>query len=187
MDAGYHFHRVLSRFPHINKVGFGLRIDDLPSRYHLRDSVIEWEKQFWTVKHVGDEELFNAAIDTTFALYRPGIRPDSDLWWVCARTGFPYVARHLPWYEDSAAPSVEEIFYQARVKSASSHWTINDLNTIKQENTELRRELGSLRAENARLRASWDNRLEFSISKNVPRYTESTSARKTECLMLLPD
>lgn len=113
-----HFAHALNRHIGIDKVGFGLKIDDLPRHYALRDSVIEHEKQFLT--STLEPGLYRAPIDTTFALYRPGAAGGS--WLQCLRTGEPYVARHLPWYEDSACPTEEEKYYRQTTQT-STHWT----------------------------------------------------------------
>jgi len=113
-----HFRDVLDRYPDVAKVGFGLAIDDIPLHYELGGEVIRHESQF----HVDSPEagLFSAPIDTTFALYRPKAMGG---WWLKGmRTAAPYVARHLPWYADSANPTEEERFYQA-TSEASTHWT----------------------------------------------------------------
>ena len=67
-DALDHFRRLLDRYPDVHKVGFGLRIDDLPETYVLRSSVVQWERQFWCEQ--AEPGVFRA-IDTTFAMYRP--------------------------------------------------------------------------------------------------------------------
>ena len=46
-DAVDHFADLLFRYSDVDKVGFGLRIDDLPNSYQFRDDVITWESQFW--------------------------------------------------------------------------------------------------------------------------------------------
>ena len=40
--------RCSDRYPEIDKVGFGLRIDDLPDTYPLASEVRKWEQRFWT-------------------------------------------------------------------------------------------------------------------------------------------
>ena len=39
-----------------------------------------------------------------------------------ARTGYPYMARHLSWYEDSSNPSEEQLYYEAHMNKDYSHW-----------------------------------------------------------------
>ena len=73
-----------------DKVGFSLRLDDLPEN-ELTAEVINWEKKFWDIRfQIG----WRADIDTTFALYRAGTRFD----YKAIRLDTPYTIRHLPWY-----------------------------------------------------------------------------------------
>ena len=68
-DFMEYFVRILNTYPSCQKVGFGIRIDDLPDSYHNKSKVIEWETQFW--RDEVKPGLYRASIDTTFALYRP--------------------------------------------------------------------------------------------------------------------
>jgi hypothetical protein len=119
LDAIDHLCAVLGRYSGYVKVGLGLRIDDLPACYARRHHVLAWEAQYSRRKLA--RGLYHAGVDTTFALYRPGVpfnrRPS-------IRTGAPYLARHLPWYADSARPSAEDLFYLARA-SADASWANN--------------------------------------------------------------
>lgn len=118
LDAIEHLFDVLNRHPRVAKVGFGLKIDDLPEHYAGRDDVIEWEGRYWTKKL--DGELYDSPIDTTFALYRPYAR--GGHWIKGLRTGGAYQARHLPWYEDSENPTAEDEYYRSVIEKRSSHW-----------------------------------------------------------------
>jgi hypothetical protein len=120
-DAIGRFAELLQRYPAVNKAGFGLRIDDLPDHYRHKDAVLAWESQAW--KWRVERGAYLAAIDTTFALYRPNgrSRPADAI-----RTGFPYVARHTPWYLDLDDLPAEEIFYQTRGGEAH-HWNAPEL------------------------------------------------------------
>ena len=112
---------IMSRYPLCQKVGFGIRIDNLPECYSNKGQVIKWESQFWQDEvEVG---LYRAQIDTTFALYRPFCRGVASAYHQTFRTGFPYVIRHLPWYVDSANLSDEERYYLQSIKS-STHWSV---------------------------------------------------------------
>lgn len=109
-DALAFFDDLLDRYPDRAKVGFGLRIDDLPARYQHREAVWAWERPFWTDEK--EPGVYDAPIDTTFALYREGeaaFRAAPAL-----RTGGLYVARHMPWYSDLASPSAEDVCYHER-------------------------------------------------------------------------
>jgi SAM-dependent methyltransferase len=114
------FHQGLERHRRVDKVGFGLKIDDLPDSYALKGRVIEHEKQFQPNRR-GPGRYYRAAIDTTFALYRP--RAVGGSWLRSLRTTEPYVAKHLPWYEDSANPTAEELHYLQTI-GASTHWSL---------------------------------------------------------------
>ena len=99
------------------KVGPAIRIDDLPAHYDQRDHMRFCESDYWLRKYP-EGDCWNAAIDTVFALYE-------STWtrWPLAASGgvqhvrldFPYVVRHLPWYEDSANPSEETKYYRVHV------------------------------------------------------------------------
>jgi len=114
----------------VDKVGFNLRIDDLPDHYCLKQEVVEKNQGFWRAdlgrwskKH--SCKVFDALIDSTFALYRPGLdqlRGGWDPWYNlrCLRTGFPYTARHLPWYENTSRLSEEEMYYADHASSLST-------------------------------------------------------------------
>lgn len=114
-----HFRDALSAHPGVDKVGFGLKVDDLPATFAMRDEVIRHETGIAGGR--ADRALYPAPIDTTFALYRPGAA--GGFWLRAMRTGAPYVARHLPWYVDTAHPDEEERFYRDTI-STSTHWTL---------------------------------------------------------------
>lgn len=121
-----YFLEVLDKYPQCHKVGFGLKIDDLPDYFHNKNNVIEHEKQFWD-RLVG-EGLYHAPIDTTFALYRPYTGTSTNSKKFNIRTGAPYLIRHLPWYIDSTDLSEEELFYTKSLQKPT-HWSIQNKNT----------------------------------------------------------
>lgn len=108
----------LEQRPSLEKIGLGLKIDDLPDSYAKKSDVIAWESQYWESR-LGTS-LFRAAVDTTFALYRP--RAMGGWWLRGARTDEPFVARHMPWYQDSNAVSEEDVFYAKAVRKGISTW-----------------------------------------------------------------
>jgi hypothetical protein len=110
----------LKKHPSIEKIGMGLKIDDLPEHYHNKRKVIEWERQFW--KKIVERGVYDASVDTTFALYRPYTNGAK---WVAPayRTGEPYVAHHMPWYENSSDPGEENLYYAEHARVGASHWT----------------------------------------------------------------
>ena len=118
-DAVDLFLWALRRYPRYVKAGFGLRIDDLPAHYALAGEVRRWESRYWL--RPLSKQLYDAPIDTTFALYRP----DSDFLPAPAiRTGSPYVARHIPWYMDTADRTEEDRYYRDHCDTTISNWDI---------------------------------------------------------------
>jgi hypothetical protein len=117
-DTIKYLYEIHEKYPHHLKVGLGLKIDDLPDHYPLKKDVIKWESQFW--KHELGPGLYEAGVDTTFALYKPYtydyiIHPS-------IRTGEPYTARHLPWYDKPEKLSDEEVFYRLRLDQNVNTW-----------------------------------------------------------------
>jgi hypothetical protein len=137
-----HFTTVLEKNPTIMKVGFGLRIDDIPDCYRFKSDVIAWEKQFW--ENPMGRGLYRAPIDTTLALYRSG-----TLAWTlslveeakhCAiRTGAPYLARHLDWYMDSDQPTAEQTYYRSHAIPGVTTWSLETLPPHVAQQAELAR------------------------------------------------
>lgn len=115
-----HFYNVLRRYPKSEKIGFSLKIDDLPEHYPGRDKVIDWEKQFWTTEV--EPGVYLAPVDTTFALCRPYSVFTRDALDLLLRAGYPYVMRHLPWYSNPAQKTENEEFY-IRACQTPTHWS----------------------------------------------------------------
>ena len=122
LDAVDHFAELLFRYSDVDKVGFGLRIDDLPASYQFRHEAIDWERQFWVDEL--EPGVFRADIDTTFALYRPRTGRETLR---ALRTGAPYVARHLGWYGDSQHLTEEEQYYRDHAQPGVSNWDVDAL------------------------------------------------------------
>lgn len=114
---------LLNRHPSYVKVGMGLHIDDLPDHYAMKGKVVEFESQYWTWPLPGG--AYHAYVDTTFALYRPGT---AYVLSPAMRTGAPYLARHEPWYLDSANLPEEFVYYRDHA-SGSRTWGASDDDT----------------------------------------------------------
>lgn len=114
------FMNILKKYKNAQKAGFGLRIDNLPDHFKNKELVLEHERSFWEKET--DPGVYEASIDTTFALYRPFCGGAADDYMENYRTGFPYVMHHLPWYVDSAAMTDEELYYVNNIKQ-STHWS----------------------------------------------------------------
>jgi SAM-dependent methyltransferase len=130
---------LLRDYPQIFKAGLGLRIDNLPPSYRFRDEAVEWEKQFWRAPVCPG--AFLSKIDTTFALYRP---KSAFAMGPALRTGWPYLARHETWYQNSANLSDEQRYYRSEVeKTGRGHWSRKQLpqclkeETVKRTNSQL--------------------------------------------------
>lgn len=118
-----HLISVHKKHPSYQKVGLGLKIDDLPEHYPLKKEVISWESQFWKTEI--KPGIFEAGVDTTFALYKPGtflytLHPS-------LRTGEPYVARHMPWYNDPSKQTDEDKYYKFRANANVTSWNVDEL------------------------------------------------------------
>lgn len=113
-------YNVLVKYPYTSKAGCALQIDDLPDCFAQKDHVIEWESRFWK-KRIGDD-LYNAPIDTTFALHKPNTKV--GIWNIGdnIRVGGNYQCKHQPWYIDSSNCSAEEKYYQQTSVQATM-WT----------------------------------------------------------------
>jgi hypothetical protein len=122
LDLFEHLAAVLREWPGISRVGVGLRIDDLPPDSPRTADIVTWEEQFWE-REVAPG-LFDADVDTTLAMYRPGRRQPGR---PSFRTGPPYVARHLPWYESPSEPDEETAFYRLRADPAVNSWDLETL------------------------------------------------------------
>lgn len=114
------FLNTIKKHRFAKKVGFSLKIDDLPDHYDHKNDVIYWEQEFRKI--VTDDNLYKANIDTTFALYRPWAKGGSNNSHITFRTPYPFEARHMPWYNNSKNLSDEEKYYIDNAKQ-STFWT----------------------------------------------------------------
>lgn len=116
-----HFYLLLKKYPKVHKVGFSLKIDDLPDHFNNKEKVYNWEKRYY--ENTLEPNVYQAPIDTTFALYRPfsksGKRDGST---PIIRTGLPYQALHLPWYVDNDKLDEEESYYINSLQTRT-HWS----------------------------------------------------------------
>lgn len=113
------FHRLMIEYPDKQKVGFGLKIDDIPDHYPAKAEVIAWEKSLVS-KEIRGKTAVEANIDTTFALYKKSRWSKMDPVGRCLRTTYPYLCRHLPWYVDPNNLDEEEKFYMANASEAAT-------------------------------------------------------------------
>lgn len=116
LDAVEHFRQLLIEHKNITKVGFGLKIDDIPDHYTKKEDVLKREKEYW--KNQITKDVYKANIDTTFALYAPNCFEQQ--WGKTLRTGGNHMIHHLPWYENEDQLSEEEKIY--RKTTIGSSW-----------------------------------------------------------------
>lgn len=108
------FYQLLQKYPKVNKVGFSLKTDDLPANNQMASLVMRWEQQYYRRKlNFFGPSFYKSCLDTTFALYRPQKEQKDKSFYSAIRTGFPYQARHLPWYKDLSNLTEEDRFYNA--------------------------------------------------------------------------
>lgn len=107
LDAVSHFMEMMMRNKDLDKVGFGLRLDDVPKEHAKYEMIMNNEKDHWN--HRFNKSYFFAPIDTTFAVWRYGLGYSIG---ACLRSDSPYIAKHLPWYEDENNLSEELKYYR---------------------------------------------------------------------------
>lgn len=113
LDVLEHMVRLLSK-TQATKIGFSLKIDDIPDHYPQKLRVEEWEKRFW--KHPINEDLYNAEVATTFCIVRSLDHCDEagNAKGLNVRMAPPEVARHTSWYLDPRyLPDDERYYYEA--------------------------------------------------------------------------
>lgn len=118
-DLIFELYKVLQKYSQFEKAGVALRIDDLPDHYSPKTEVLRIEKKWWTNEI--DKDVYDAPVDTTFALYRPFAWGDAEDCKAC-RVGGDLIFSHLPWYENSASPTEEDRYYKAAAQGQSSYW-----------------------------------------------------------------
>ena len=120
-----HLEKVLDKSDY-PKAGLGLRIDNIPETYHHREHVLSWERQFWEHHMWLDQDaVYRAPIDTTLAVYQP-LAEHTGFSIEGIRTGTPYIAEHLAWYEDLDNLSPELQYYHENAERGISFWTLED-------------------------------------------------------------
>jgi len=120
-----HLKCILARYPEYCKAGFALRIDDLPDHFDDKEKVLDWEQMYWQMEMEAGSEVYIAKVDTTFALYRPGVKGG---WWIPAfRVAGKYTAQHLPWYRNSSETDEEEEYFIERAHGSSSWFKRKEL------------------------------------------------------------
>lgn len=106
----------LNKYTGVDKCGLSLEVNDLPNTEEGFKVRTQYERNYWL--HPLDAVYFDAATDTTLALYREGVTGYSHS---AIRTNRPYTAKHVPWYyTDFASLSEEEKYYFTTANDSSS-------------------------------------------------------------------
>lgn len=115
LDLIAHLGEALERNPTFVKAGVGLYLEDVSTSM----IAYEWERSLTAPSRLIAPGLYSSQIDTTLALQLPG----QGFFYTAIRTGAPYEARHLPWY-NLADPNEEDRYYlqRARTGSTGSMW-----------------------------------------------------------------
>ncbi len=121
MSFMQYFYNLMQEHPEYKKVGFGLKIDDLPDYNPHKNSIISWESQYWVTKVTDNVHgiTWRAPIDTTFALFHP---TQPGAWGWAIRTDYPYIARHTDWYINPSNLTEEELYYK-NTRQGITHWS----------------------------------------------------------------
>lgn len=118
-----YFIKILNSYPNITKVGFSLKIDDIPDSNKNKKQIIKWESQYWKIKNQAGD--FSSDIDTTFALYKPGkIGFKTQKFYYAIRSKSPYLALHGGWYVDSNNLTSEQKYYLETANESAS-WLVD--------------------------------------------------------------
>jgi hypothetical protein len=128
-DFLLHFKTILEQHYNLSKVGFSLKIDDIPNSNTNKQKIIDWESKFWEVKD--ENQNYIAPIDTTFALYKPNsFHIANAKFYKAIRVKFPYEAIHGGWYVDTANLNEEQSYYYKTANSSSS-WKPNERGDVE--------------------------------------------------------
>ena len=101
----------LREHPYVKKIGPSLVVDDISPDTEYGKSILSVEMPYY-VHRLKGSSLYYAPIDTTFALYLPDSISKHINFFEAFRMGYPYQARHLPWYKSSESLTQEDIYYE---------------------------------------------------------------------------
>ena len=111
------FYEILQKYPDKTKVGFSLQLNDLPDTYKYKYDIIRFESFYWEKRLKYRFPIYDAPVDTTFALYRPTGGTKIETFYNGIRTGYPYVAKHLGWYVNNFS---QEDYYKSTNNAIST-------------------------------------------------------------------
>ena len=119
--------KYLNRNSNITKVGFALQIDDIPDTFKLKAQVLKCEEKYW--KNEIKRNVFNAFIDTTFALYLPRYDYNENDFLNAIRLGGDFCSKHGGWYINHEDLTTEEEYY-FKTSNESNSWKMNSIGNL---------------------------------------------------------
>jgi hypothetical protein len=114
----------------IGKVGLALDISvnlGIKSQKYILESKLqtiqEYERKYWEkpIKNVHGLEIYEAPVDTTFALYNKRYFNPAKSFTKAFRVAGKFSAIHLPWLDTELRPTSEIDFYNSLNKSGAFH------------------------------------------------------------------
>lgn len=114
--------KYLNKNLDINKVGFALKIDDIPETFRLNKLVIGWELKYW--ENEVENNVYKSPIDTTFAIYFPKYHTKYGNFYNALRLGGDFCAKHGGWYLNHNNLSDEQRHYILTANNSNS-WKID--------------------------------------------------------------
>lgn len=107
----------------LDKIGLGLNWGIVKEDSLYYNHLQSYEKNRWNSSHTNN--IYNIAIDTTFALYKKG----TPYFVGGASTTYPYVARHYPWEfnQETYEKNEEYKYYIKNANTSSSYKTYLNL------------------------------------------------------------
>lgn len=121
---------LIKNITKVNKVGFALKIDNIPDTYAFKEKVLQWESRWWN--RTVAPNVYVGKIDTTFALYSPSFfSKDSEEFLKGLRLAENFEAKHGGWYVDFDNLSEEQDYYYNTATNASSWKPIDGVTTNK--------------------------------------------------------
>jgi hypothetical protein len=105
----------LNKYKQYDKCGLSLQIDDLPDTDE-GNYIKHHEGKYWVKSLAGG--YFDSPVDTTFALYREGVKEYNHNG---IRSARPYTAKHIPWYysDINLLPEDEQYYLKTANESSS--------------------------------------------------------------------
>lgn len=121
---------LFSKRKPVIKVGSALRIDNVltpTNKFKFKEDVVNQESVFWeNSRGTYDKEgvinqLYEAAIDTTLALYPPGY--PAKFGYAGIRVGGSFEVEHKPWYYDDEHLTEEYKYYMVHKSTEVGYWS----------------------------------------------------------------